>query len=113
MAWQKSEGRPPVAEDAPVHITLQSDEDELIGLWPFVWTLFAFKLVTALIIWWFAAGSEGTYSILAGTHWFWMIIPIIAMSGSIGYQWRVRRVRRKRARLQAAEWMVDELRTTR
>ena len=113
MAWQKSKGLPPVTEEAPVNITPQQDEDELIGLWPFVWTLFAFKFVTALIIWWFAAGSEGTYSILVGTHWFWMIIPILAMSGSVAYQIRVRRVRRKRARLQAAEWMVDELRSTR
>jgi hypothetical protein len=113
MAWQKSEGLPPVTEEAPVNITPKHDGDELIGLWPFVWTLFAFKFVTALIIWWFAAGSEGTYSILVGTHWFWMIIPILAMSGSVAYQIRVRRVRRKRARLQAAEWMVDELRSTR
>jgi hypothetical protein len=113
MAWQKREGLPPVTEEGPVNIARKRDEDELIGLWPFIWTLFAFKFVTALIIWWFAAGSEGTYSILAGTHWFWLIIPIIAMSGSIGYQWRVRRVRRRRARLQAAEWMVDELRATR
>ena len=88
-------------------------EDEAFSIWPFVWILFGFKLATATIIWWFAAGSSGTYSILAGTHWFWLLIPILAMSGPAAYQWRLRRVRRKRARLQAAELMVDELRPTR
>jgi hypothetical protein len=109
MTWQSSDQRPPIVA-AQSGQSAPDRSEEWIGLWPFVWILFGFKLATALIIWWFAAGSEGSYSILAGTHWFWLAIPILAMSGPAAYQWRLRRVRRKRARLQAAEWMVDELR---
>ena len=111
MAWQESERTPP-ATASPLETRLQPEE-ESFSIWPFVWILFGFKLATALIIWWFAAGSAGTYSILVGTHWFWLVFPILALSGPIAYQWRLRRVRRKRAQLQAAEWMVDELRPTR
>lgn len=110
MSWQASDRSPPVT---PLERNAPGGSEEWIGLWPFIWILFGFKLATALIIWWFAAGSEGRYSILAGTHWFWLAIPIAAMSGPAVYQWRVRRVRRKRARLVAAEWMVDELRPAR
>lgn len=112
MSWQTSDRSPPITVTA-LERSAPGGSEEWIGLWPFVWILFGFKLATALIIWWFAAGSEGSYSILAGTHWFWLAIPIMAMSGPAVYQWRVRRVRRKRARLMAAEWMVDELRPVR
>lgn len=112
MTWQQSAGTPPVPT-VPIETKAPPRKpQELTSVWPFVWILFGFKFATALIIWWFAAGSEGTYSILASTHWFWMIIPLLAMAGPAAYQWRLRRVRRKRARLQAAEWMVDELRST-
>ena len=113
MSWQSSDQRPSPITAAPSGQGGPDRGEEWIGIWPFVWILFGFKLATALIIFWFAAGSEGTYSILAGTHWFWIAIPILAMSGPAAYQWRLRRVRRKRARLQAAEWMVDELRPDR
>ena len=112
MTWQSSDQRPPIAA-SPAGQRAPDRSEEWIGLWPFIWILFGFKLATALIIWWFAAGSEGSYSILAGTHWFWLAIPILAMSGPVAYQWRLRRVRHKRARLEAAEWMVDELRPAR
>jgi hypothetical protein len=85
-------------------------DDEFVGLWPFIWILFGFKVVMLLCIVWFATRSREDVSILAATHWFFMLIPMIAVMGPLAYQWRVRKVRRRRARLQASEWMVDELR---
>lgn len=86
-----------------------SGEDP-VNIWPYVWTIFAFKTVTLGAIWWFARGSTENAMILTMTHWFWLAVPVAAVSGPFMYRWRLRRVRRKRAQLQASEWMVDELR---
>ena len=101
---------PPQSPDRAVTVKPPPSGEEHVNPWPFIWTLFAFKLVTLVATWWFAIRSSETNAVLGATHWFWVIIPLVAVSGPFLYQWRVRRVRRKRARLQAAEWMVDELR---
>jgi hypothetical protein len=88
----------------------QPSRDEVASFWPFVWTLFAFKIVTMLVIWFFAIRSTETSAILGFTHWFWLFIPMAAVAGPMAFQWRLRKVRRRRAQLQAAEWMVEELR---
>lgn len=85
-------------------------EEERVNIWPYVWILFGFKIVTVGATWWYASRSREATSILAATHWFWIFIPLLAIGGPMLFQYRLRRVRRKRAQLQAAEWMVDELR---
>lgn len=103
--------RPPSAPTAaPVERKPRPPAEERTNPWPFIWTLFAFKMVTAAATWWFAIRSSETNAVLGMTHWFWMIIPVVAISGPFLYHWRIRRVRRKRAELLASEWMVDELR---
>jgi hypothetical protein len=101
---------PPKTAGAPVATSPRPPREDVTSPWPFIWTLFGFKLVTAALTWWFAVRSTETNAILASTHWFWLGVPALAISGPLVYQWRVRRVRRKRAQLQAAEWMVPELR---
>ena len=88
-------------------------DDEFVGLWAFVWILFGFKLIMLLAILWFATRSSDDMSVLAATHWFFMLIPILAIAGPLMFQMRLRKVRRRRAALQASEWMVGELRNTR
>lgn len=110
MAQATIDRSPPLPAEKSVSASPRPPREESFNVWPFVWTLFAFKLVTLAATWWFAIRSNETNAVLGATHWFWLFIPLIAISGPFMYQWRVRRVRRKRAQLQAAEWMVEELR---
>ena len=83
------------------------DRDDKATAWAFVWILFTFKAATALVIWIVAARSAEASAILGATHWFWLILPIVAVAGPLVYQVRVRRVRRRRRALQRAEWLVS------
>ena len=103
MTQQSIDHMPPMSRPL-VAADPEPRDDEFIGLWPFIWILFGFSIL------WFATRSREDMSVLAATHWFFLLIPMFAVMGPLGYQWRVRRVRRKRAQLQAAEWMRDELR---
>lgn len=76
-------------------------------VWAFIWTLFAFKTVTAIMIWWAVADKHEASLIVSATHWFWLFIPIVAGAGAAAYQYRIRRVRRRRLALQRSEWMID------
>jgi hypothetical protein len=112
MAQQSVDHVPPITPRTAETETEPRD-DEFVGLWPFIWILFGFKFAMLICIVWFATRSRSDFSILAATHWFFLLIPMIAIMGPMAYQWRVRKVRRRRAQLQASEWMVDELRDTR
>lgn len=94
------------AEPDPGPVRPDQTDDERATVWGFIWVLFAFKILTVAATMW-AAGltSEATY-ILSITTWPWLIIPSIAFSGTLLYQYRVRRVRRRRAKLQLSEWMI-------
>ena len=73
-------------------------------VWAFVWILFGFKMVTIGIIWYVAAGSGESLSMIAITTWYWLIIPVAAIVGPLAYRWRMIRMRRRREQLQQAEW---------
>lgn len=85
----------------------QRAQDEKTTVWAFVWTLFAFKIVTILATFWAAAGSMDAAIILIATNWIWLLIPGFALSGPVVYHLRIRRVRRRRAAMVRAEWMLD------
>jgi small-conductance mechanosensitive channel len=74
--------------------------------WTFLWTLFAFKIATVGIIW-FAASSSRSHemSFIIATTWYWLAIPILAISGPLLYRWRLLQQRRRREALRGAEWM--------
>ena len=111
MSQQSIDRAPPITV-IPVRRKPPPREEERFNLWPYVWILFAFKFITVFATWWYASRTHEATSILAATHWFWMFIPMLAVAGPLMFQRRLRRVRRKRARLQASEWMTDELRDT-
>lgn len=79
--------------------------DERITAWAVVWTLFAFKFATVALIWYAARGTHGTSEILVATSWYWLVIPVIALSGMVGYRWRLYQMRRRRLQLYRSEWM--------
>jgi hypothetical protein len=76
------------------------------AVWGFVWTLFAFKILTVGVIW-YSATSTGTHSLamIAATTWYWLFIPIAAIAGPLMFRWRLLRMRRRREQLRRAEWM--------
>ncbi|MDQ3513372.1 MAG: hypothetical protein M3462_06840 [Chloroflexota bacterium] len=82
------------------------DEHDHGAAWAFLWILFAFKMATVFLIWW-ASRSYETGVFLAGTTWFWIIVPALAFAAPIAFRWRLIRVRRRRAQLQRSEWLVE------
>jgi hypothetical protein len=106
MIDRKSDIAPPEIKTPVTKVSSSGDSDKA-PLWPFIWTLFWFKAITLSATYYFATRSNADISILVATHWFWMIIPLAAMAGPFVFQWRLRRVRRKRAALLASEWMLD------
>jgi len=82
------------------------EQDDRTTVWAFVWILFTFKAVTGVIIFLVASRSHEAGVILSATHWFWLVLPMVAVAGPLVYQVRVRRVRRRRRALQRSEWLV-------
>ena len=85
----------------------QREKDEKSTAWAFVWTLFAFKIATLAAILWAAEGSGEATLVVAATNWFWLLIPAVAIAGPLAFHYRMRRVRRRRAAMLRAEWMID------
>lgn len=85
------------------------DREERITGWTVIWVLFAFKMATVALIWWTARGSseEGAAvdGLLAATTWYYIVIPIVALSGFIAYRFRLRAARKKVEQLRRAEFM--------
>ena len=85
----------------------ESDDDRAT-VRTFLWVLFFFKIVTVVATVWAAGWSSEARMILSITTWPWLIIPALALSGPLVYEYRVRKVRRRRAELQLSEWMIGE-----
>jgi hypothetical protein len=76
--------------------------------WAFLWTLFAFKIVTVGVIWWAATSTHSDEtSFIIATTWYWFLIPIAAISGPLLFRWRLIQMRRRRHALRGSEWMGE------
>lgn len=74
--------------------------------WAFLWTLFAFKIVTVGVIWFAATSTHSDeLPLIVATTWYWFLIPLAAISGPLLYRWRLVKLRRRRDQLRVAEWM--------
>lgn len=82
-------------------------DDERATVWAFVWTLFAFKIATVVATFWAAAGSMQAAVVLMATNWIFLIVPTVAIWGPVAFHYRKRQVRRRRAALLRAEWMLE------
>lgn len=82
------------------------DESGRKAGWTFLWTLFVFKIVTVGIIWHAASAARShETAFIVATTWYWLAIPILAISGPLLFRWRLIQQRRRRAALRGAEWM--------
>jgi hypothetical protein len=96
---------PPTTTTTEQETPAPPPKDDHSALWPLLWIMFWFKAITLTATFYFATRSTANISILVATHWFWLGLPIAAFSAPFIFRWRLYRVRRKRASLQAAEWM--------
>jgi hypothetical protein len=85
----------------------REEEEARRTMWAFLWTLFWFKIGTIAIIWYVAAGSGESLAMIMITTWYWLAIPMVAISGPLVFRWRMMRVRRQREALMQAEWRED------
>lgn len=85
----------------------KQEEQARHAVWGFLWTLFWFKIATMAVIWYVAAGSGEDLAMIMITTWYWLVIPIAAISGPLLFRWRMMRVRRQREALMQAEWRED------
>jgi hypothetical protein len=82
------------------------EEDEKVPVRVFLWTLFTFKILTALAIAW-AAGSWEAGALLTATTWPFLVVPAMGIAGPVLFYLRLRRVRKRREQLRQSEWMVE------
>lgn len=107
----KSPQPPSYSEQALRDMELEHNRDrqERITGWTVIWVLFAFKMGTVALIWWAARGTreEGSAvdGLLAATTWYYVLIPVVALSGFIGYRLRLRAARKRVEHLRKAEFM--------
>jgi hypothetical protein len=106
-----------MAIDHPPHVSLsdqqkrvdwegEGNHDEKAVVWAFLWTLFAFKIVTILTVLWVTHSWEFVIYFAVST-WPFLVIPGIASAGPVVFYFRKRRLRQRRAELQRSEWMLD------
>lgn len=96
----------PVARAPYREPTPPAKPDDQVPVWAFVWTLFGFKMAVVGIILYMHPGHATNLLVLA-TTWFWVIIPMIALTGPVVFRWRLMKLRKRRAALQQSEWLVD------
>lgn len=82
------------------------DREARQAMWLFLWILFFFKIATVGVIW-YAASASGTHDMafIVATTWYWLLIPMAAITGPLLFRWRLLKVRRRRQQLRHAEWM--------
>lgn len=86
----------------------ETDESEGAGaVWGFLLVLFAFKVVTVVLIFWHLQTWESGI-VLGATLWYWFP-PLIALAaGPLIFYYRLRKVRARREALRRAEWMIGD-----
>lgn len=87
----------------------QMFEDEKFASWGIIWTLFAFKMgtiVLILVIMRHATSAQKTEAAayIAVSSWYWLFIPLVAVSGGVMWRWRLRRARRRAQELRRSEF---------
>jgi hypothetical protein len=83
------------------------EQDARRAVWAFLWILFVFKIVTVGLIWYVALGSGESMGMIFATTWYWLLIPVGAISGPALVRWRMVQMRKRRSRLLQSEFAVE------
>lgn len=87
--------------------TTNPEEQVMPPAWLLIWTIYVVKFVMIFAIFWSAHSFEPTV-LVAATTWFWLGPAIAIAAGPAAFKVRLRRVRKRRARLVEAEWTVGD-----
>lgn len=84
-------------------------EHEKFTFWSVIWILFGFKLGTIALVLLIGYRSTGRTSgeamaFIAMTSWYWLFIPLIAISGFVAWKLRLRKARKQADQLRQAEF---------
>src|SRR5262245_833708 len=93
-----------------IPIPSQHDDEDTEGaasVWGFLLSLFIFKLVTVIVIFWHMRTWESGL-ILGVTSWYFLTPLLILGAVACIFSLRWRTVRAGREALRRAEWMLDE-----
>lgn len=83
--------------------------DEKFTGWAVIWTLFGFKLGTIALILivgrnFPASRSSESMAYIASSTWYWLFIPVVALSGAIVWRLRLRKARKNAEQLRRSEF---------
>lgn len=93
-----------------IPIPSQHDDEDTEGaasVWGFLLSLFIFKLVTVIVIFWHMRTLESGV-ILGATSWYFLPPLLLLGAGPVIFYIRLRKVRARREALRRAEWMLDD-----
>jgi hypothetical protein len=85
---------------------LSEDEDEHFSAWPLIISIAIAKIVTLVVVLYFAWGGESA-ALIGATMLPWIVVAVGLLAAPVAWQVRLRRVRRRRRALEDAEWMGE------
>jgi hypothetical protein len=85
---------------------LSEDDDEHFSAWPLVIAIAIAKIVTLIVVLYFAWDGEAA-ALIGATMLPWIVVAVGLLATPVAWQVRLRRVRRRRKALEAAEWMGE------
>jgi membrane protein implicated in regulation of membrane protease activity len=87
-------------------IQTSEDDDEHFSAWPLIVAIAIAKIVTLVVVLYFAWGGEAA-ALIGATTLPWVVVAVGLLAAPVTWQVRMRRMRRRRKALQDAEWMRD------
>ena len=87
-------------------IQLSEPEDEHFSAWPLIISIALAKIVTLVVVLYFAWGGESA-ALIGATMLPWIVVAVGLLAAPVAWQVRLRRVRRRRKKLQDEEWMGE------
>ncbi len=100
--WYAGKG---VGQMSPL-FQLSEDDDEHFSAWPLIIAIAMAKIVTLVVVLYFAWNGEAA-ALIGATILPWIVVAVGLLAAPVAWQVRLRRVRRRRQALQDAEWMGD------
>lgn len=88
------------------------EEEDRRAMYAFFGVLVAFKVFTLILIFALITSWE-TLAFLVLGHALWIAVAVVVFWGPLVFWLRLFRIRRRRSRLQRAEWNVEEPNPTR